>query len=612
MRVRAQLRGLGGAALLALVTLVHPGCAEVLGLQDRPVDDGGTLCDPGATEQCTYSGPTGTNGVGACRAAERVCNAAGTAWGPCQGEITPKPEACDTAADDDCDGEANEPDAGCACIPDQAEACYSGPEGTAGVGICEGGMRTCNADGLGFGPCVGEVLPAVEDCAIKGDEDCSGQPCSDTLWSSIHGDEASQYPRDVAIDTQGNVIVAGSFEGSIAFGDIKLIASKMDVFVVRLTADGQALWAKRFGNSNFQSMDGMTVDKDGNIILIGQFETTIDLGGGPLPTGGPAPVHWFVAKLDPNGDHLWSKTLLKSDYLYVHDVTTDPEGDVILTGSVSGTADFGGASVTAASGVDAFVAKLSGDSGMASWALPFGAGGTQDGLQVRADISGNLVVVGDFGGSISFKNKTYTTQPGEYRLFIARLDPLGGPFFSMEAKGGFGLPSLAVDPDGNILLAAAFKGFVDFDGGTLPAIGTFDVAVARINLAGSTTLLKQIGGPSLTNAGEADEFLAHVGTDAQGNITLITRAIGTVDYGGGVLGAADVPNIFVGKMASDGAHLWSKQFGPVDAPGVCFSDTAQDGTLALCCGEAVSSLDLGTGPLPGFGDLDVFIAKLAP
>src|SRR5262245_28189518 len=56
------------------------------------------------------------------------------------------------------------------CIPGSVESCYSGPTGTEAVGRCKSGTRTCAADGSGFGPCQGEVLPVQEDCATPIDD----------------------------------------------------------------------------------------------------------------------------------------------------------------------------------------------------------------------------------------------------------------------------------------------------------------------------------------------------------------------------------------------------------------------------------------------------------
>ncbi|EYF07216.1 regulator of chromosome condensation, RCC1 [Chondromyces apiculatus DSM 436] len=54
-------------------------------------------------------------------------------------------------------------------------ACYSGAEGTEGVGRCQAGVQQCDAAGQPVGGCEGEVLPAVESCAAGGvDDDCDG------------------------------------------------------------------------------------------------------------------------------------------------------------------------------------------------------------------------------------------------------------------------------------------------------------------------------------------------------------------------------------------------------------------------------------------------------
>jgi hypothetical protein len=54
------------------------------------------------------------------------------------------------------------------------QACYTGPAGTADVGICTAGVETCEADGSGFGPCVGELTPQTDVCLNGVDEDCDG------------------------------------------------------------------------------------------------------------------------------------------------------------------------------------------------------------------------------------------------------------------------------------------------------------------------------------------------------------------------------------------------------------------------------------------------------
>lgn len=135
---------------------------------------GAPICMPGALEVC-YEGPPGTANVGICAPGQRTCLPDGTAFGPCEGQALPAAEACDTVTDDDCDGTVNEADAGCACIPGDTAACYDGPPGTMGVGVCVAGQTLCAADGLSWGPCEGQALPSPETCNTQGDDDCNGQ-----------------------------------------------------------------------------------------------------------------------------------------------------------------------------------------------------------------------------------------------------------------------------------------------------------------------------------------------------------------------------------------------------------------------------------------------------
>jgi hypothetical protein len=76
-------------------------------------------------------------------------------------------EVCN-GQDDDCDGTVDQDGAGSPLT----QACYTGPQGTEGVGICHGGTQTCSNGS--YGSCDGEVTPQTELCDNL-DNDCDGQ-----------------------------------------------------------------------------------------------------------------------------------------------------------------------------------------------------------------------------------------------------------------------------------------------------------------------------------------------------------------------------------------------------------------------------------------------------
>jgi hypothetical protein len=128
------------------------------------------LCTAGATRSC-YTGPTGTERVGACRSGTQTCNSSGSAWGDCVGSITPTDEVCGDGLDNDCGGVVDE---GCVCEADTSTGCYTGPAGTEGVGSCASGTQTCNSSGTAYGACVGSITPTAETCGDSLDNDCDG------------------------------------------------------------------------------------------------------------------------------------------------------------------------------------------------------------------------------------------------------------------------------------------------------------------------------------------------------------------------------------------------------------------------------------------------------
>lgn len=73
---------------------------------------GACSCEPGTKIEC-FTGDAEAKNVGICKAGEATCNAQGTDYGPCVGELLPKPtDLCSNGLDDNCNGVVDEdPDA---------------------------------------------------------------------------------------------------------------------------------------------------------------------------------------------------------------------------------------------------------------------------------------------------------------------------------------------------------------------------------------------------------------------------------------------------------------------------------------------------------------------
>jgi hypothetical protein len=121
-------------------------------------------CDGQSDEQVATNGDSCDSGLlGVCQAGALSCVRGSNNCTPVQ---TASTESCN-GLDDDCDGETDEN----ADSEALTAECYSGPLGTAGIGICQSGLRFC-AGGT-FDACEGEILPETEICNGL-DDDCDG------------------------------------------------------------------------------------------------------------------------------------------------------------------------------------------------------------------------------------------------------------------------------------------------------------------------------------------------------------------------------------------------------------------------------------------------------
>lgn len=161
---------------LAVTLLACAGCADQSGLSGARCDEPG---DHSQGRVCTRAGYWVAVDGGVAGA-----DGGGTGRDSGQPDTKPTPDACTPTTeqcnqrDDDCDGRIDE---GCKCQPGTTQPCYSGPKGTAGVGICQAGRRTC--DQGEWGECTMQKKPEQEVCGNNSDEDCDGHiddgcPCN--------------------------------------------------------------------------------------------------------------------------------------------------------------------------------------------------------------------------------------------------------------------------------------------------------------------------------------------------------------------------------------------------------------------------------------------------
>ncbi|MBK8258963.1 MAG: hypothetical protein IPK82_40675 [Polyangiaceae bacterium] len=524
-------------------------------------DGEGCNCTPGDVQPC-YSGPADTMGVGTCSGGQQFCKVDATGFGPCEGEILPESETCLTIEDDDCDGQINEEGDGCVCVPGTTAPCYSGPDGTLGVGICSGGAAFCNFSGTAYGPCSGEVLPQLETCFTAEDDDCDGQ---------INEDGAG------CVCTPGSMVPCYSGPpGTLGVGACQPGNAQCNVLGTGIGAC--------FGETLPQVETCLTAvddDCDGQVNEDGEGcscapGATKPCYSGPSGTQGVGACVAGVQTCLPNGSGYGACA-----------------GEVLPTVENCQTAANEDCSVDP-------------DCGAALWAKRFGSTGDQQVNAVARDALGNVLVAGRFAGSFTFAGSTFTSAGG-YDLFFAKMDSAGNALWAKRAGDAAIYQEafdIAADNLGNVLVAGYFEGSITLGGTTLTSQGATDVFLAKLDPSGNLAWAKQFGAA-------AAQYGQSVATDAQGNILLLVNGFGSVDFGGGMLTSAGNYDIFLAKFDPSGAHLWSKRFGAANTDlGQAVAVDSQGN--AVLTGRTDAPLDFGGGALPAPGGLDAIVVKFDP
>lgn len=160
-----------------------------------------------------------------------------------------------------------------------------------------------------------------------------------------------------AVDSQANIILGGIFTGTINLGGNDLVdAGKWDIFLAKYNPLGTHIWSQRFGG---RDIDGgpiaIATDDDDNILVTGSYWFELNMGGGAFPWRGATDI--FLTEFDPAGAHRWSRSFGGTYYENPYAMAT-LGNDILLTGAMTETVDFGGGGLVSVGGdTDIFLAK---------------------------------------------------------------------------------------------------------------------------------------------------------------------------------------------------------------------------------------------------------------
>ena len=293
------------------------------------------------------------------------------------------------------------------------------------------------------------------------------------------GGNASDYFEDI-IYIEDNYIVVGRSKSTDE--DLSgLNKGNYDAIIVKYDIDGNILWKKNFGGSQYEFFENVLIDTDGYITIGYSFSTDGDLSG--LNKGN---IDAIIVKYDLNGNVLWKKNFGGSSSDYFQKIIETEGGYITVGSSQSSDKDLSGLNK---GNTDAIIVKYD-TNGNVLWKKNFGGSnidkfediiqtvdgyiavgqsastngnltvglnkGSDDGIIVKYDLNGNVILRKNYGGSSTDIFRSIINYNNEY-IVVGQSNSTNGDTTGIN-KGGFDGIIVKYDANFNVLAKQNYGG----------------------------------------------------------------------------------------------------------------------------------------------------------
>jgi len=347
-------------------------------------------------------------------------------------------------------------------------------------------------------------------------------PNGDLLWAHNVGDSGEDKGKDITVDAEGVVYVTGHFQFITDFDpdpeaeSSRTSAGLLDIFVWRLSSDGDFIGVRTMGGLENDRGTGIAVDSSGNIYATGSFRGTADFDPGQdtfeITAAGGSDI--FVTKLNASGTLVWVSPMggTSDDGMATDEngpsVTVDDSGNVYATGSFEDSADFdptaGSFTLMSNGNQDIFITKLDSDGNLV-WAKGIGGTGDDEGLGIDLDSVGNVYTTGGFRVTADFDPGAGVfelTAEDSRSVFISKLNN-DGEFIAARGTTGSGSDfgeGIVLDSDDNIHIGGRFNDELTVGLGTTTVSAVSSIDIFALKLPSIDTVPEDINHDGVVNA----------------------------------------------------------------------------------------------------------------
>lgn len=225
--------------------------------------------------------------------------------------------------------------------------------------------------------------------------------------------ETGVYPVGMVMDKEENIFIYGSFESSFWIdGDSLLFLTSGlntddDLFIISYDSSGRYRWARAFGSDARERANGIAIDDNGNIVLVGQYSKQVWFDQFLAETDNDQGT--FICKVSPEDGSVFDLTVMKGNrYDVIEKVAVGEDNSIWITGYTNSdtvTLEKQNFLVNPDKSIKRFIARLSEDA-EPSWVHSF-----QDDLDIydlEITSGDDLIVYVKFDDSLRIGDSIFT------------------------------------------------------------------------------------------------------------------------------------------------------------------------------------------------------------
>ncbi|MBE0448645.1 MAG: SBBP repeat-containing protein, partial [Actinobacteria bacterium] len=347
----------------------------------------------------------------------------------------------------------------------------------------------------------------------------------DLLASTVIGGSSRDYANSIAIDSAGNIFVAGltysvdlPMAGTPYNGSHSNDGGERDIIIFKLNPNLNSLLASTYiGGNEGDGAESIAIDGASNVIVGGwSISSDYPTTGTPYSASNEyGDEDAIISKLDSNLSNLLASTYIGgSGWEEIYSLAIDSTGDILVTGATSGDYPVTTGKTYSGGYTDIFVSKLDPNLSTLKASTYIGGNSYDYGNAIAVDSSNNALIAG-ITYSSNYPVTTGKTLSGYADIIVSKLSPDLSALLASTLIGGSSgesASSMAIGSSGDIYVAGGTSSFdYPVTAGAYYGAGS-DAVISKLSSSLSTLQASTVIG------GSSHDYANSIAIDGSGNI----------------------------------------------------------------------------------------------